>query len=662
MNAPADTLPETPVAVFPPESRGRFAALFSRSGILPASPESSPAVAVIDGASPQASLALRLLAASENSCASSPLILAVVPCADDAQRFINDGADDFILDGFSEDELFLRVRALHERGLKRRHFRQLSQCQKSLLELTERCASSLRAAPVLSGLTDSLCEQLSLKSCVLVLVDEAQKSAQVAASSGSSAVNGMPVSLDGCPEISEALASGRAVPVSSAADLPLADDVPEDIHGAAVIPIAVQGRSFGVLLLRAKRGSFTDDELDFALSLARAAAIALRNIRIIEGLRDEAASIQDRLQQMSRYEEFFRYSSDGIVLLDGSGVIVSINPAGEDILELTPKSAVGTPLISLVTPAFQELTYEMLLSARNGQSFSNIDIEVNLSGGGTATLWACCAAIQGSGLTFLSFRDITAARADERSLRKSSEFMEKLIDTSVDAVAAVSAAGKIILFNKSAARTLDRPEGLRDLSTEDVFGDETATRIRGLFALNPRPGEAACTIRPVRTEVLTRSGERVPILLTAALVHEGEKPFAAVIIFSDLREKARLEEELNRAEEQLAEAQRQALVAELAGTAAHQLNQPLTCVLGYTDLLLKRLPEDDSCRPFAERIRQEGERMADLVRKIGRLAVYETTQYVGTSRIIDLDRASAGKAPRFTEPVISDEPAADEGS
>ena len=101
------------------------------------------------------------------------------------------------------------------------------------------------------------------------------------------------------------------------------------------------------------------------------------------------------------------------------------------------------------------------------------------------------------------------------------------IDTSVDAVAAVSAAGKIILFNKSAARTLDRPEGLRDLSTEDVFGDETATRIRGLFALNPRPGEAACTIRPVRTEVLTRSGERVPILLTAALVHEGEKPFAA---------------------------------------------------------------------------------------------------------------------------------------
>ena len=82
-----------------------------------------------------------------------------------------------------------------------------------------------------------------------------------------------------------------------------------------------------------------------------------------------------------------------------------------------------------------------------------------------------------------------------------------------------------------------------------TFGDETATRIRGLFALNPRPGEAACTIRPVRTEVLTRSGERVPILLTAALVHEGEKPFAAVIIFSDLREKARLEEELNRAEE-----------------------------------------------------------------------------------------------------------------
>ena len=298
----------------------------------------------------------------------------------------------------------------------------------------------------------------------------------------------------------------------------------------------------------------------------------------------------------------------------------------------------------------------MLLSARGGNSFQNIDIEVDIPGQRTATLWVCCAAIQGSGLTFLSFRDITEARSDERSLRKSSEFMEKLIDTSVDAVAAVNAAGKIILFNKSAARALDRPEeSLGTFSAEDIFGDEIVTRIRGLFALNPRPGDKAGIIKPVRTQAKSRTGESVPVLLTAALVHEGEQPFAAVIIFSDLREKARLEAELTRAEEQLAEAQRQALVAELAGTAAHQLNQPLTCVIGYTDLLLKRLPEEDASRPFVERIRQEGERMADLVRKIGKIALYETNQYVGTSRIIDLDRASAGISPADSGPTSKDQ-------
>ena len=94
-------------------------------------------------------------------------------------------------------------------------------------------------------------------------------------------------------------------------------------------------------------------------------------------------------------------------------------------------------------------------------------------------------------------------------------------------------------------------------------------------------------------------------------------------------------------EAQLAEAERRAVIAELAGTAAHQLNQPLTCIVGYTELLLRHLSHDDGNRLFIERIRQEGERMAELVRKIGKINVYETKHYVGKSRIIDLERASS---------------------
>ena len=38
-------------------------------------------------------------------------------------------------------------------------------------------------------------------------------------------------------------------------------------------------------------------------------------------------------------------------------------------------------------------------------------------------------------------------------------------------------------------------------------------------------------------------------------------------------------------------------------------------------------------------ILQEGERMADIVRKIGKITRYETKSYVGAAKILDLDRS-----------------------
>jgi signal transduction histidine kinase len=117
---------------------------------------------------------------------------------------------------------------------------------------------------------------------------------------------------------------------------------------------------------------------------------------------------------------------------------------------------------------------------------------------------------------------------------------------------------------------------------------------------------------------------------------------ATVGVFSDLRERARLEAKLSKAQERLEEAEKQAVIVELAGTAAHELNQPLTSVIGYAELLKRRLkPEDPAFRPV-DIIYKEAERMAEIVRKIGKITRYETKAYVGNARIVDLDRAAGG--------------------
>ena len=115
---------------------------------------------------------------------------------------------------------------------------------------------------------------------------------------------------------------------------------------------------------------------------------------------------------------------------------------------------------------------------------------------------------------------------------------------------------------------------------------------------------------------------------------------AWVAILVDQRERISIERRLTTAEEKLKESEKQAMIAELAGAAAHELNQPLTSVLGYADLLKRKTqPADPSFRSI-DIIYREAERMAEIVRKIGRITRYETTTYLGNVRIVDIDKAT----------------------
>ena len=110
-----------------------------------------------------------------------------------------------------------------------------------------------------------------------------------------------------------------------------------------------------------------------------------------------------------------------------------------------------------------------------------------------------------------------------------------------------------------------------------------------------------------------------------------------------------MEARLTEAQEELRAREKQALIAELAGAAAHELNQPLTSVMGYAELLKRRLERDSAPYAAAEVIYNEAERMAEIVRKIGKITRYETKSYVGHARILDLDRSAPASGPKIDE-------------
>jgi hypothetical protein len=59
-------------------------------------------------------------------------------------------------------------------------------------------------------------------------------------------------------------------------------------------------------------------------------------------------------------------------------------------------------------------------------------------------------------------------------------------------------------------------------------------------------------------------------------------------------------------------------------------------------MIKRKLKESDPFFRPVEIIYREAERMAEIVRKIGKITRYETKAYVGGAKIIDIDKAAGG--------------------
>ncbi len=110
---------------------------------------------------------------------------------------------------------------------------------------------------------------------------------------------------------------------------------------------------------------------------------------------------------------------------------------------------------------------------------------------------------------------------------------------------------------------------------------------------------------------------------------------------SDITDRKRTEEDLERSTGQLRQAQKMEAVGRLAGSIAHDFNNLLTAILGYSDLVLNKLGPDDPTARRVEEIRRAGERAASLTRK---LLAFSRRQVL-TPSVFDLDRVLQELAP-----------------
>ncbi len=388
--------------------------------------------------------------------------------------------------------------------------------------------------------------------------------------------------------------------------------------------------------------------MNIAQTVANATAIALRNAHVIKNLQDQTEQVsharvkaERRLQMLKRYAAFFEAGADGVIVTDLDGQILFTNARARSITGFSETALRGRKVDELVTEVDRPRMSEVQAGFAKGSFLQSVDVQVQRSDGQQVVLSINFSGVlREEGAVLMSFRDVTPERTVEAQLRQTKDFLERVIDSSANAIISIDMHGRVQLFNRAAERCLGRTadQMIGRAHIFDFFPKEEAEAIVRML----QQGEEGASISDHSAQVIVDSGELAPVTSSAALIHDDGQRIGAVVILTDLRDRLRMEAQLAAAQEELESRERQAIIAELAGAAAHELNQPLTSVMGYAELLKRKFQHDSSALSAVDVIMSEAERMAEIVRKIGKITRYETKSYVGAAKILDLDRASDG--------------------
>ncbi len=582
------------------------------------------------------------------------VVLTALDSDEEIQRVFLEGADDYVHKPFRPTELVARIRGQLQ---LRESLDRLSRREKNaqtVVELTQTLASSLEIRTILHTVVARLALLVKVDRCSIVLVGDGQNVGYVVATSDDERLRDLPIDLQNYPEIMHVLRTGETLVIRGAPNHPLLVSVLDQVahlsyHSLALVPILHENNPHGVIFMRAHgEASFGDDELALVRTVANATSIALRNARVLQSLRDETrmsatarVEAEHRVQLFQRYADFFESAADGMMVVDRTGAVLFANPRAREITGYSEAELMTRPLSALCDAVEAARVQRLLRGFRDGLYPRGVDLSIRRRDAERVTLSVSFSSVlHDDDAIVLGFRDVTIERRTAIELKQTKDFLERMIDSSVDAIVSADLQGTILLFNRAASRMFqyDPTAVVGKMSAAKLYPEgEARWVLRHL--VDPKHGNWG-QLESYRVQVLSSQGELIPASLSAAFIEENGKPIGTVGIYTDLRERLRMEQRLQAVQEELRNRERQSILAELAGAAAHELNQPLTSIIGYSELLCRQLPAQGNLVQAASIIINQAERMAEIVRRIGKITKYETMSYVGESTILDLEKAS----------------------
>nr|CAD6595266.1 PAS domain-containing sensor histidine kinase [Rhizobium sp. TCK] len=310
-----------------------------------------------------------------------------------------------------------------------------------------------------------------------------------------------------------------------------------------------------------------------------------------------------------------------IYMLDPEGRISSWNPGAERFKGYREPEVLGHHFSRFYTPEDRArgLPATALHRAQTEGRFENEGWRVRKDG---SRFWAHVIidpiwSPSGSLLGFAKItRDLTERRQAELELKSSEQKFQLLVQAVSDyAIYMLDPTGHITNWNSGAQR-------IKGYSADEIIGSHFSRfytdedRASGLpeFGLETARREGRFEKEGTRVR---KDGSRFLAHVTIdAIRDETGELLGFAKVTHDITEKVEAQNALNRAREELFQAQKMEAIGQLTGGIAHDFNNLLMAILGSLEILKKRLPDDPSMMPLLDNAIQGADRGVALIQRM----------------------------------------------